>query len=303
MRAPTGDQFVLRKSTPLGEATATIVQVAAGLRELSVDGVALTSGYGEGSVPPFGCGIVLVPWPNRIPDGIWTYEGKQQRLAITEPRRQNAIHGLLRNTAYTLVEKTDEAVTLAATVYPQSGYPFLIDTTVRYELVDDGIKVTHTIENPGARSAPVAIGTHPFLTVGDVDPEDLTLTVHAGTRFEVDERLNFLGEIPVDGKFDLREGARLGDVEFDDAFGEVAKVSDAAASLTAPDGRRVELWQDESFPYVQVFTTRKFPGTQLAVAIEPMTAPANAFNTGIGLRWLEPGQTWVASWGIRYSVS
>jgi aldose 1-epimerase len=63
------------------------------------------------------------------------------------------------------------------------------------------------------------------------------------------------------------------------------------------------LWGDESFTYVQVFTSRKLatrPAGAAALAVEPMTAPANALNTGRGLRWLEPGETWKAEWGIRH---
>ena len=58
--------------------------------------------------------------------------------------------------------------------------------------------------------------------------------------------------------------------------------------------------QDENHAFVQVFITRDFPGTPLAIAIEPMTAPPNAFNTGEGLRWVEPGETWTLGWGIQY---
>jgi aldose 1-epimerase len=54
---------------------------------------------------------------------------------------------------------------------------------------------------------------------------------------------------------------------------------------------------------VQVFTTRAFPkgaGEGLAVAVEPMTAPPDAFNSGEGVRWLEPGEHWSVNWGVRY---
>jgi aldose 1-epimerase len=73
--------------------------------------------------------------------------------------------------------------------------------------------------------------------------------------------------------------------------------------LEAPDGRRVEIWQDENCHWVQVFTTRKFPkgaAEGLAVAIEPMTAPPNGFNSGEGVRWLEPDEHWSVTWGVRY---
>jgi aldose 1-epimerase len=306
MRAPTGDQYRLTRSTPLGEAQAVIVQVAASIRELSIGGVELTEPYGEFSTPPSGDGIVLVPWPNRIEDGVWSLDGKEQQLDITEPDKHNAIHGLLRNTAYRLIEQSDGAVTLGATVFPQHGYPFLLETSVRYELVDDGLTVTHRLTNESDLPAPVAIGTHPYFQIGDLPTGDLTLTVHAGSRFPVDARLNPAAEIPVDGtEYDLRGGRKVSELYLDDAFGDVTPDEQVTAVLTAPDGRTVALWQDENFPYVQVFTTRIFPrgsGLVTAIAIEPMTAPANAFNSGQSLKWLDPGETWQATWGIRYTV-
>lgn len=306
MRAPTGEQYALTRSTPLGDAEAIIVEVAASIRTLRINGIDLTQPYAEYATPPSGDGIVLVPWPNRIRDGVWELDGVPQQLDITEPERNNAIHGLLRNAPYRLIERTEGSVMLGATIYPQHGYPFLLETSVQYELVDDGLVVTHRIRNESDSPAPAAIGTHPFLQIGDVPTEDLTLVVHAGTRFPVDARLNVSTEIPVDGSgYDLRGGRKVADLDLDDAFGDVALDGDVSAVLTAPDGRTVALWQDESFPYVQVFTTREFPrgtGTVTAIALEPMTAPADAFNSGQSLRWLNPGETWQASWGIRYTA-
>lgn len=306
MRAPTGEQYVLTRSTPLGDAEAIITQVSASLRTLRIGGVDLTQPYGEFSTPPSGCGIVLVPWPNRVPDGKWELGGVTQQLDLSEPDRQNAIHGLLRFTAYRLIERTEDSVTLGATVFPQHGYPFLLETSVTYRLTDDGISVTHRIVNESDSPAPAAIGTHPFFQIGDVATDDLTLTVHAGSRFPVDERLNVSAEVPVDGtEYDLRGGKRVGDLRLDDAYGDVTFDGDVSAVLTAPDGRTVALWQDDNFPYVQIYTTQDFPrgtGTVTAIAIEPMTAPANAFNTGQSLRWLNTGEEWQATWGVRYTV-
>lgn len=306
MRAPTGEQYVLNRSTPLGDAEAIITEVAASIRTLRIGGIDLTQPYGEFSPPPSGCGIVLVPWPNRVPDGQWQLDGVTQQLDLTEPDRQNAIHGLLRFTPYRLVERTASSVTLGATVFPQHGYPFLLETSVTYQLLDDGMSVTHRIVNESDSPAPAAIGTHPFFQIGDVPTDDLVLTLHAGSRFPVDARLNVSAEIPIAGTdYDLRGGKRVGDLRLDDAFGDVALDGDVSAVLTAPDGRTVALWQDENFPYVQVYTTQEFPrGTSkvTAIAIEPMTAPANAFNTGQSLRWLNTGEEWQATWGIRYRI-
>jgi aldose 1-epimerase len=305
MRAPTGEQFRISRTTPNGLAEAVIVEVAASIREFRIGGVELTEPYGEFSSPPFADGIVLVPWPNRVEDGVWKLDGETQQLDLTEPDKHNAIHGLLRFASYRVIEQTDGALTLGATIVPQHGYPFFLETSVRHELTDDGMTVTHRITNESDLPAPVAIGTHPFFQIGDVPTEDLTLTVHAGTHFPVDERLIPSAELSVEGtEYDLRGGRKVAELNLDDAFGDVTPVNQVTAVLTAPDGRSVALWQDENFPFVQIFTTRTFPrgtGFVTAIAMEPMTAPANAFNSGQSLKWLNPGETWQAAWGIRYS--
>jgi aldose 1-epimerase len=304
MTLPTGEQFELETSTASGDIRATITAVAAGIRTLSINGIDLVPAYPEDQPPPMGAGIVLVPWPNRIRDGIWRHEGTEHRLAITEPARSNAIHGLLRYTEYKPIARERDSVTLGATIYPQLGYPFLLGTAVHYELVADGLKVTHFVENLGAEAAPVALGSHPYLKIGGVPTADLVLRLDAASHIEVDERLLPTGEVPVDGSdWDFREGQRVGGIDLDDAFGEVASEDGQVLhSLTAPDGRSVSIWADDEFEYVQVFTTREFPGEDgdVAIAVEPMTAPAEAFNSGRGLKWLDPGEEWQLSWGIRF---
>jgi aldose 1-epimerase len=306
MRAPTGKQFQLVRHSSVGVSRAIITEVAADLRHFSVNGIDLAEPFAEGQTPPSGVGIVLVPWPNRVKDGRWELDGVEQQLDLTEPDKNNAIHGLLRFTPYALVEQSESAVTLGATVFPQHGYPFLLDTTVSYELVDDGLTVTHTITNRSDAAAPVAVGSHPYFKIGDVPTGDLTLTLSADTHFEVDERLNVVSEHSVDGTdYDLRAGKRVGDLFLDDGWGGVKAVDGSSAqTLTAPDGRTVSMWADEHFGYVQVFTSRVLATETLsgvAIAIEPMTAPTNALNSGVGLNWLESGASWTVRWGYRHT--
>jgi aldose 1-epimerase len=301
-RPALGAQYELKLNAAGRSVRAVITEVAAAIRHLSVDGVEITAGYDDDTTPPFGCGIVLVPWPNRVRDGRWTHHGRTLQLDISEPELGNALHGLLRNTPYQLVERTNDAICLRAQVFPQNGYPFGLDTHVRYTLVADGIHVTHTVRNVGSSCAPVAIGAHPFLSIGDVPTETLTLTVLADHHIDVDDRLNPVGTAPVDGTdWDLREGRTVATLDLDDAWSGLTQTEGRSVhSLSTDDGRTVSLWADEQFDYVQVFITREFPRWGTAVAVEPMTAPANAFNSGEGLRWIEPGDSWSVSWGIRY---
>ncbi|MEJ1922352.1 aldose 1-epimerase family protein [Microbacterium sp. KHB019] len=292
--SPTGIQLHLRHGT----VTAQIAQVGASLRHLTIDDVDLVPPYPADRPTPMASGIVLAPWPNRVRDGVWQDGADVRQLAITEPKLNNASHGLLRFTAYEIAAQDDDAITLAAAVVPQTGYPYLVETTVHYALTDAGIHVTHSLTNRSGESAPVALGTHPFVTIGDADPHDLVLRVPAATRFDTDERMLPTGTSPAPES--LREGVRLGDVALDTGFTELSRDADGRVrhTLTAPDGRRLTLWQGEGFDYVQVYTSTGYPGQELAVAIEPMTAPADAFNSGLGVRRLAPGETWTLEWGI-----
>ncbi|MGM7679228.1 aldose 1-epimerase family protein [Microbacterium sp. A94] len=294
--SPTGIQIHLQH----GAVTAQIAQVGASLRGLTVGGVDLIARYPENIPTPSCSGVVLVPWPNRVRDGRWDDNGTGQQLALTEPKLDNASHGLLRFSAYE-IEQTDATATLSATIHPQTGYPYEVETSVRYALTDAGIEVTHTLTNRSDAAAPVALGTHPFVTIGDVDPHDLMLTIPAATQFETDERM--LPTRTSAAPENLRAGVRLGDITLDTGFTDLDRDSDGRVrhSLTTPDGRRVSLWQGEGFDFVQVYTTSSYPGQSLAVAIEPMTAPADALNSGLGIRRLATGESWSVSWGVELS--
>ena len=308
--SPMGAHFELTACIGGRVQRAVVTEIAASLRELDVDGVALVQDYPADAQPPWCAGWVLVPWPNRVAGGTWSYDGEAQQLDITEPANGNALHGLLTRTPYQVTARTPDSITLGAGISPQSGYPFELSTSVRYQLVENGLLVTHSLENTGTRPAPVALGAHPFLRLGDVPSEKLTLYINADTHIEVDERLNPSGiTTDVTGtRYDLRAGRLVGSVDLDDAWSDVRREEDGSSLhyLEAPDGSQVQLFMDASFSYVQAFTTTDFAATGgmvTAVAVEPMTAPADAFNSGEGLRWLEPGESWEATWGIRYQTT
>ncbi len=300
-RPASGRQYHLRS----GGVTAQVGEVAAVLRAFAVDGVPFTETWDDAAVPPMGAGIVLVPWPNRISGGRWTLRGSEQQLDITDVGHNAAIHGLLRNTAYRLVEQHESAVTQAASIYPQHGYPFTLDTEVTHAVSADGLTVTHRLTNAGADAAPFGVGVHPYLRVGRRPVSELTITVSAEKYLRTDEHLLPVGLEPVDGTAnDLRGGKSLAELDVDVALTGFP-VTDGRVEhlLTAQDGTGVTLWADEVFGWAQVYSPPNFPGPgkpdpRRAVAVEPMTCGVNAFNTGDGLLWLEPGQSWSASWGL-----
>ena len=301
----TGEQHVLVMEGARGRVTATVAELAASLRRVRVGETEIVQDYGRDALPSGASGCVLVPWPNRVRDGRWTLEGQPQQLDITEPSKGNASHGLLRNTGYRVTDRSDAAITLSASVFPQHGWPFHLDTSVRYELVDDGIEVTHGVRNAGDVAAVFGVGCHPYLRVGDTPARDLVVTLSGARMLETDERSLPVRQVPVDGSGkDLRAGLPLREASLDTAYTGLQVVDGRVRHrLTAPSGEAVELQADPEFGWAQVFTTDVYAtddGLIDAVAIEPMTCPADALNSGEGLIRLEPEEQWVASWGLRH---
>ena len=294
--AATGRQYRISR----GGSTAVVTELAAALRSFEKDGVLLTETFGDADIPPGATGITLAPWANRIEDGRWTLEGKVQQLDLTEPSRGNASHGLLRNTGYGVIEAEADRVSLEAAVFPQHGYPFLVRHRVDYAIDDDGgLRVRQTLANDSSRPAPFVLGAHPYLRLGDAETGELTLSVHARTRLVADGKLIPRSSTPAVGEADLSAGRRVDTLDVDAAYTDLEFSGGLArATLTASDGRSVWLWQDERCRYTHVFVTRTFPGRPVAVALEPQTGPANAFNSGQDLGWLEPGELASMEWGI-----
>lgn len=296
--AATGMQYRLERAG----AEAIVVGLAGALRTYRVGGQDFTEPYGEDEIPPAGNGIQMSPWPNRVADARWELDGQVQQLDVTEPSRGHASHGLLRNTQLMLESKTPHRVSLRGEIHPQHGWPFRLTHRVSYALAEDGsLTVTQSLTNHSVQAAPVAFGSHPFLRIGDVPSDELTLTVDAAQWIEADERLIPVGVRDVAGtQADFRDGRRVGADPVDVCLTGLAPATSGRheAHLRAPDGRTLTLWSDPVFAYTHVFVTDRLPGRDAAVAVEPMTAPADALNSGQGLHRLEPGQSLTGSWGL-----
>ncbi|MCW2972838.1 MAG: aldose epimerase [Thermoleophilia bacterium] len=298
---PTGQQFTIRH----GDDHATAVELGGGIRSYVADGRELLDGYDEHEPVGSSRGQVLAPWPNRVDGGCYEWEGAQHQLPLTEPARGNASHGLLRFVSWRCTEHRPAAVTLAATVLPQPGYPFALAVTVRYELDAGGLHVTTTARNIGSAALPWASGQHPYLAAPDGGMIDgCSVELRAATMLPSDERGIPLAPEPTRGTpFDLRELRRIGDLQLDTAFTDLARDADgmAAVRLRGPDGRGAELTADRSYGWIQLFTGDTLPAARRrrGLAVEPMTAPANAFRSGTDLVRLEPGASTASTWHLR----
>lgn len=308
--AASGTSYVLRA----GDAEAIIASVGASLRSYRVGGRDLVVPYGEDEVRPGYRGATLAPWPNRVVDGEYEVGGTRYRLALTEPERRHALHGLVAWLDFEAVLVAADHVTLATTVVAQTAYPWTLRVETTYRLGADGLSQTVRATNASADAAPFGTGPHPYLVAGTSPLDEWTLELPAARVLEVTpDRLAPIGlkDLADVADFDFREARVLGAVEIDHAFTDVSRDAGGRASVRVsdPSGSGVEISWDQSCPWVQVHTADlpggpAQPGHRAGLAVEPMTCAPDAFNDGrydydTGLRFIAPGASEEASWRIR----
>lgn len=297
----SGTQYTLEH----GPYTASIASVGASVRYLRHNNRDLVVPYDANELRPSYRGAVLVPWPNRVVDGKYTFNGTDYQLALTEPQRSHALHGLLAWVDWTLVEQDPASVRLAATLVPQMGYPFRLEVEVLYTLGDTGLFTTITAVNPGPDPAPYGTSAHPYLVAGEGLVDDWTLHVPASSVLQVTEdRLipTELTELTSSSDLDFREPRLIGTSFVDHAYTGITYDDGgmASVSVVAADGRGAAITFDSNCPWIQIHTADK-PNpavSRLGLAAEPMTCPPDAFNTGTDLIVLQPGDTHSAGWRI-----
>lgn len=288
-----------------GDQRAVVVEVGGGIRCYEVGDRPVLDPYPIECMGDGGHGAPLIPWPNRLADGQYRFDGENYQVALTEPDKHNAIHGFLRWRAWQVLRTSASGATMGIRLHPMQGYPFLLDVEVDYALGVGGLTVTTTATNAGVRPCPYGAGQHPYLSPGVGLIDNCTLQLAAGTRIVTDdERQLPTGTEPVDATpYDFREPRLLGATTLDFAFTELARDADgrAWACLRGTDGRQAELWVDEGYPIIELYTgdTLGPQRRRTGLGAEPMTCPPNAFQSGDGLTRLEPGQSVTTAWGAR----
>ncbi|WP_412540661.1 aldose 1-epimerase family protein [Longispora sp. K20-0274] len=295
-------------SIAAGDQRAVVTEVGGGLRSYSAGGVDLVDGYPADGLCPFAAGQVLAPWPNRVRDGRYTFAGVPRQLPLSEPDWHNAIHGLVNWVGWRAVEVADDAVTVEYELPPSPGYPFRLLLRTRWSVGPDGLRAEHHATNTGTGPAPFGLGAHPYLRIDGVPIDDVVLRLSMRSRLLTDSRLLPIGAARVDGTdYDYTAGRRLGDTRLDTTFGLPTRDEDGRITgvLTAPDGRSVMLWADQSFRWLQLYTADGLPDGRhrRSVAVEPMTCPPDALRSGRDLVTLQPGEQWRGTWGIVASDS
>jgi aldose 1-epimerase len=298
---PSGAQYELAA----GDYRATVVEVGGGVRSCTYNGRPVLDPYPFDAMCDGAHGTPLIPWPNRLADGRYRFDGADYQVALTEPEKHNAIHGFLCWRAWQAREQASDRIIMATRLYPLPGYPFMLDVEVEYLLTDGGLTARTTATNIGEAACPYACGQHPYLSPGAGLIDDCELELAAGTRITTSaDRQLPTGREPVAGTpFDFRLRRHLGHLPVDYAFTDLTRDAGGRAwvRLHGTDGATAQLWVDAGYPIVEIYTgdTLSPDRRRRGLGAEPMTGPPNAFQTGEQLIRLEPGSSATCAWGVQ----
>jgi aldose 1-epimerase len=290
-----------------GDCEATVDLHGGGISHLTWRGLDMVEGYGRPGEPttaPLTANAVLAPWPNRTADGRFTVDGDIHQLTITEPARNTALHGFVTGQRWTVAAQETGTLTLTLDPGPQPGWPWPLHLTLTYTVDDDGLAAVLTVRNDSSATAPVACGFHLYPSALGAATDECRLLVPEHTVIPLDGRGLPTGPAETDRGV-LPAGTNpLAGRDLDHCL-QLTGEAPGEFSLVRPDGGGVVLRTSPEFRWFQVFTpgdrtALPYPGRPdgRAVAVEPMTAPPDALNSGDGLARLPPGTGLTCSWVI-----
>ncbi len=296
----SGEQYVLRD----GGYVAHIASIGASVRGLTHEGRDLIVPFDADEVRPVYRGAMLAPWPNRVVGGSYAWAGEAQQLPLNEVARSHALHGLVAWSRFAPVAQTESEVTLVAVIEPQQGYPYRVKVVVHFAVTEAGLSTQVSATNIGGGRAPFGVAPHPYLVAGEGLVDDWRLELPADVVMTVTEdRLIPVGLVPVhEGAFDFRAARPIADTFIDHAFTGLSRTDGrATVRLTTPAGAGVGMSWGAECGWVQVHTADNpvLPASHRAgLAVEPMTCPPDAFNSGTDLITLDAGESTTAEWVI-----
>ena len=278
----------------------------ASLRGLLHGGAEVVTKYTGAAGKVGGQGDVLIPFPGRVTEGKYTFDGQTLQMDKNDTEGPNAIHGFVRKKIWDSSSgETGAVYTTEIAESDNPGYPFALRVRVAYSLSDAGLTVSFAIANTGKTDAPVAAGFHPYFTVGSALINADMLHVPFDSYMEYKNLVPTGRVLRVEGTpFDFRQPRPIGDAVLNTCFLQPQRDADGFLRIRLSDAqtqKSVTVWMDAAFSYVVLYSGDPLPPdhSRRALAIEPMTCGSDAFNyPKWGLVTLPPGETLSGSWGV-----
>ncbi|MCI0701055.1 MAG: aldose 1-epimerase [Planctomycetia bacterium] len=263
---------------------------------------------------------ILFPFPGRIRDGRFNFQGKTYQLPFTDSTKQHAIHGFTPRNSWRVTDwNGDDSFAFVTGEFNLAKdlpsalplWPSDFKLSITYRLYSDKLRVDARLENVGSGPLPFGLGYHGYFRLPGMNEPDISACVLQAKVNEIWEAENNLPtgwrkELP--GELDFRQpravGATALDHVFTGVFGEETRNSGLheLANLFHPSASgRLRVLADSSFRELVLFT----PQHRHAVAIEPYSCSADAANfseRGIDSGWrvLEVGGEWESAVEYRW---
>ena len=272
-----------------GELTATVNSLGSSLTSLAENNFNLIEPDTPTQLYP---GSVLAPWPNRIRDGRYQYHDLTYQLPLNEPQKGNALHGLVAYEPWEVIYDSETEVQLQYLLDKPDIYPGKLSLNSFFKIENNQLQVKITAKNIGRKSAPYGISIHTYLVAGGIVKNNgLNLKIPADKYLAVDESRLLPIELRdvVNTKFDFQSGKAISDLFIDHAF-KYSENQPRQVELLNPQGDGAVIEFDDQSNWIQVHTADRDGGekSRVAVAVEPMSCPPDAFNSKVDLIELAP---------------
>ncbi len=240
-------------------------------------------------------GSKLSPFPNRILNGTYDFNGKTYQLPINEVGANNNLHALLHNEPFKIIGETaseHEAILKLEYDYKgnDQGYPFGYSLKLTYQFEKDEISINTEIVNTSNTVIPIGDGWHPYFRFENLDNVQMKMGQAIRKSSNSGNKLN--------GSHGFEQLRAIGQDSLDDCFEVNGADSFSIQLIDEQQDLELEIWQEsesQKYKYFQIYT----PPTRKSIAIEPVTCVPNAFNTGEGLIILKPNEKVSMSFGIK----
>ncbi len=239
----------------------------------------------------------LIPFPNRLKDGKYEFKDQAYQFPINEANRQNALHGLILDSDFELVNEIAAGALSVGLQYTYTGdqeyYPFPFVFTVNISIDKFKCEVSMIMQNTGDHEMPFGMGWHPYFTLQQ-SIDDCGLCIPNCKSIVLDDKL-----IPTGNKSAYKDFSKckpIEDTTFDSAF-LFEKDADFTSIILENEEHKLRYYQetrDSKFNYLQIYT----PEDRMSIAFEPMTCNIDAFNNKNGLVVLAPRKKYKARCGV-----
>ncbi|OEK07504.1 aldose 1-epimerase [Roseivirga misakiensis] len=235
---------------------------------------------------------LLFPFPNRLANGQFSFQGIDYQFPLNDYGRPNALHGFVKDMPFQVLQQMPDAITLQCTYTGDlEYYPFPFRMALTYHLRPGELHVYLEIENTGATTLPCGFGWHPYFHLEE-GADSTSIELKNVSKIGVENLLPTGRATPYRL---LDNGCLIEELDLDTCFEFSKKGVVNGAKIHYPDDATLEVWQDENQPYVQLYT----PEDRRAIAIEPMTCNIDALNNQAGLKLLSSGESWSIEYGVR----